>query len=155
MPYRTTPPRQRPWWDKLTGVFFLGWVVVGLVGLIHPSTSVDELTTEIGTYIFSAFCVLLGGAGFRSWWVGSRKDEAIAMYGLAGLTLIHSLAILVAAGTPGLQTATRMSTAVLSLLAWIGTRQAFGMSRQQIKDAIVDAGESEALRPLSDKEDGE
>lgn len=145
MPYRDVRPRKRPWWDKLTALYFVSYVLIGIAGVPWPSAS---LQSALGreNLLYGAGCLIFGALALRAWQRGSRRAEARAMYALVALTIIHATVILIETGYDGMQTALRLYTATIGLAAWIGTRQAFGISRDQMSEAIAQIDEKERAK---------
>ena len=129
MPYRHLAPRERPWWEKLAGIWLAGFVVVGLLGIPWPSDSVATVL-DVGAYLYAAMLVIFGTVGSVAWWQGRRAAEVVALWSLALLTFLHGLMILVATGA--IHTGGRIILAGLGMVIFACTRRAFALSRTQI-----------------------
>ena len=135
MPFRDVPPLRRPWWEKLTGVWLAGAVVVGAAGALHPSTSLTS-ALGAGALLYSAGMLAFGCLGFRAWWAGHRRGESVAMVCIAVLTLVHGILVLVVTGDGGAQTSARLIQVAMGTLAWVGLRQSYGASRAALREAV-------------------
>lgn len=145
MPFRTKPPWRRIFWDKLAGSYFLGYVLLGFAAVPWPGHNVSE-RLELARWLYSAGCVGLGGFAFYHWWVGHRKAEAVAMYSLVALTLVHALIIVLAERHLGTLDAGRIGLAAVGLAGWAGIRYDYGMSHREIEQAIRTQGRKEAAK---------
>ena len=143
MPFRDVPPLRRPWWEKLTGVWLAGAVVVGAAGALYPSSSLAS-ALGAGAILYSVGMIAFGCLGLRSWWAGHRRGESVAIVCIAILTLLHGLIVLVVTGDGGTQTALRIIQAAAGALAWVGLRQSYGASRAALKEALHAVSREEA-----------
>ena len=135
MPYRDVPPLRRPWWEKLTGAWLAGTVVVGAAGALYPSSSLVS-ALGAGALLYSVGMIAFGCLGLRSWWAGHRRAESVALICIAALTFLHGIVILVVTGDGGAQTALRLIQAAAGVLAWVGIRQSYGASRSALREAV-------------------
>lgn len=135
MPHRATPPLKRPWWEKLTGLYLGAAIVVGAAGALYPSRSLATVLGG-GALLYSGGMIAFGLVGLRAWWHGHRHAEAVALTCMAALTLLHGALILSVTDGGGVQTAVRLAQAALGTLAWVGIRQAFGVSRATLEESV-------------------
>ena len=135
MPFRDTPPLRRPWWEKLTGVWLAGAIVVGAAGALHPSTSLAS-ALGAGALLYSAGMIAFGCLGLRAWWAGHRRGESVAIVCIAVLTLLHGVLVLAVTGDGGTQAALRLIQGAAGALAWAGMRQSYGASRSELEEAV-------------------
>lgn len=136
MPYRTLPPRQRPRWEKAVAVWLALWILHGAYGLLHPSATILS-AIGAGHYLYSSACVAIGTVGLLAWWRGNRQATTRAMWTFLVLTTVYAAGLWLTRGTTGGQTAIRLVAGAVGIYAWIGIRDSFALSHNDVADVTA------------------
>lgn len=145
MPYRTLPPHRRPWWEQMAGAWLVGWIIQGVYGIVYASPALSQ-ALGLGQLLYCAACITLGAVGLYAWWRGYRSAVTRTMVTLAALTVAHGLGVWVMTGPDGGQTAIRLLQAATGTAGWIGNRNAFGLSRNDVHEAVAQIEDDDAGR---------
>lgn len=127
--------RPRPWWDWLTAVYFTGMIGVGLAAIPYPSGTFERVLGYV-TFTYAGLMIGVGVFTLFAWWNRNRSTEFVGMCLMSVVTLGYSCVLLWNAGDGGYTTAGRLANGSLGLIAWAGTRYAFGVSRSDLDAAL-------------------
>ena len=104
-------------------VYYVGMVVVGLLGFLTPSAALEEAIGYTSTtWLFSVGLVVLSTAAMVARRTRAADAEAAFVVGLGAATVVHGAA-LITTGQAGWQSGARLLVAILMMWDWADYRR--------------------------------
>ena len=136
--------RLHEWWcahwpDLSMAVYYIGTVAVGLLALTESSPTLS-VALKGGAALYALGMIAMGTMALVSLAIKSRRSEAVAVGGMAILTLIHGALLFIVAGRDGAVTGLRLGIAPFMMVVWCHFRTQVVATRRDLQKHI-DAAE--------------